>query len=284
MAANQQQLWREDPANETLLKRGRKRPAGDSTTDVILSSHLGENAPVFRDILKLFVPEGSTVADVTWGKGAFWKYVEQGVYKVLASDIQMGVDCRRLPYEDGSIDALVLDPPYMEGLFRTTTEEMAGSGSHSAFREHYSDGKATEHLDGRPKYHDAVLDLYFKAGQEAKRVLRNYGVFIVKCQDEVSANTQRLTHVELINAWTDDFYCKDLFVVTRPNKPGVVRLITQEHARKNHSYFLVFIKRNPEHPKRIRPTKGELKQLGSHAAPPKVRVTGIEEAVIDETI
>ena len=221
----------------------RKRPDGVATTDVILSASVGGNAPSFRDILKLHVLEGSVVADVTWGRGVFWKDVPEHLYKVLATDLQTGVDCRNLPYEDGLIDALVLDPPYMEGLFRRKTGQLAGSGSHAAFREHYSDGKAGEPETRAPKYHAAVLDLYLKAGEEARRVLRDHGVFIVKCQDEVSANRQHLTHVELINAWARDFYCKDMFVVVRPNKPGITRLITQVHARKNHSYFLVLIKR-----------------------------------------
>lgn len=51
-----------------------------------------------------------------------------------------------------------------------------------------------------------------------------------------------LTHVELINALVSDFFCKDLFVVVRTNRPGVSRLKKQVHARKNHSYFLVFKK------------------------------------------
>ncbi|MBO0924658.1 hypothetical protein J1G44_09190 [Cellulomonas sp. zg-ZUI199] len=278
--SQQQKLWEESIIDKTPLPSGRKRPAGESTTNVVLSSHLGDNAPVFKDILKLYVPEGSTIADVTWGKGAFWKFVEEGTYKTLFTDIQSGVDCRDLPYEDGSLDALVLDPPYMEGLFRQTTGEMAGGGSHAAFRENYSDGKATEHVEGAPKYHDAVLDLYLKAGEEAWRTLRNYGVFIVKCQDEVSANRQRLTHVELINAWEERFYCKDLFVVTRVNRPGIVRLVKQEHARKNHSYFLVFVKRNPEFPKRIRPTATEAKAMGL-VAEKGVLTNGVEEPVID---
>lgn len=244
----------------------RKRPAGETTTSVVLSSHLGDNAPVFRNILKLHVPPGSTVADVTWGKGAFWRLVDASLYRTLLTDIQTGVDARQLPYPDGALDALVLDPPYMEGLFRQTTAEMAGSGSHAAFRDHYSDGRATVTMAGAPKWHDAVLDLYFKAGDEAWRCLRNYGIFIVKCQDEVSANQQRLTHVELINAWAQRFYCKDLFVVTRPNRPGITRLLTQEHARKNHSYFLVLIKRNPEHPHRLRPTKREAAALADRYA------------------
>lgn len=227
---------------------------------IVVSSHVGQNAKVFRDILALHVPLGATVADVTWGRGAFWSGIEAGSYDVRATDLQSGVDCRDLPYANGSIDALVLDPPYMEGLFRRSALQMAGSGSHSPFRERYSDGKSTELEPGAPKYHAAVLDLYFNAGLEAKRVLRNYGVFIVKCQDEVSANRQHLTHVELINHWADDFYCKDLFVVTRTNRPTVSRMKRQEHARKNHSYFLVFVKRNPDFPKRIRPTKSEVRQ------------------------
>ncbi len=35
---------------------------------------------------------------------------------------------------------------------------------------------------------------------------------------------------------------EDLFVVVRKNKPGVSRILRQVHARKNHSYFLVFRK------------------------------------------
>lgn len=85
--------------------------------------------------------------------------------------------------------------------------------------------------------------MYFKAGLEAKRILRKNGVCIVKCQDEVSAGRQWLTHVEIINEYQKyGFYAKDLFVVVRTNRPSVSRLKKQVHARKNHSYFLVFVK------------------------------------------
>lgn len=232
---------------------GRKRPDGVATTQVTVSAHIGTNADVFPLILDLHVPPGSRVADVTWGKGAFWRKVRRDGYRVLGTDLQTGVDCRDLPYPDGELDCLVLDPPYMEGLFRRSETHLAGAGSHAPFRASYSNGAATAPVEGGPRYHDAVIDLYLRAGAEARRVLRNHGVFIVKCQDEVSANRQRLTHVELINAYTaDGFYCKDLFVVVRPNRPVVARLLRQEHARKNHSYFLVFIKLDPEHPNRLR--------------------------------
>ncbi len=230
-------LFQSDPAPA----RARRVAGGISTSDVVLSAHVSGNADVFPQLLELHVPKGSTIADVTWGKGVFWEKVSPKAYTLLASDLKMGTDCRDLPYGDASIDAVVLDPPYMEGLFRRSTEHMAGGGSHAAFRENYSNGQAT--TDGGPKWHGAVTDLYFKAGREAHRVLRNEGVLIVKCQDEVSANRQYLTHVEIINEYAAyGFYCKDLFVVVRTNRPVVSRLKKQEHARKNHSYFLVFIK------------------------------------------
>jgi tRNA G10 N-methylase Trm11 len=228
---------------------------GIPSTDLVFSSQVGDNAGVFRSLLSLHVPKGSRIADVTYGKGAFWSQVERRDFELFATDLKTGVDCRSLPYEDESMDALVLDPPYMEGLFRRSESHLAGSGSHGAFRDHYSNGSETDYSAGGPRYHDKVLDLYIQAAKEAARVLKKFGVFIVKCQDEVSANRQRLTHVELINEWHTTFYCKDLFVVTRSNRPGVTRLKRQEHARKNHSYFLVFVKRDPCSPKRIRRPK-----------------------------
>ena len=143
-----------------------------------------------------------------------------------------------MPYEDACFNILVFDPPYMEGLFRRDKSHLAGTGTYKAFREFYSNGDATQ---TGPKYHDAVLDLYIRTAIEAKRVLKEQGFFIVKCQDEVSANRQKLTHIELTYIYERiGFYCKDLFVVQRQNAPSVSRLIKQQHSRKNHSYFLVF--------------------------------------------
>lgn len=231
-----------EPA-QSAPKSKRKSPDGVATSNILLSAHVARNDDLFPQILSLHVPPGATIADVTWGKGVFWKQVPKGLYVVHASDLQTGVDCRDLPYQDASHDCVVLDPPYMEGLFRRSRDQMAGAGNYAAFRNHYSDGNHTK--DG-PKYHAAVLDLYFRAGREAHRVLRDEGTLIVKCQDEVSANQQRLTHVEIINEYANlGFYAKDLFVLVRQNRPAMSRVLRQEHARKNHSYFLVFVKLAP---------------------------------------
>lgn len=236
-----QDAWPEQRDRKSALGNGKRVQGGVASTDVITSAHIGTNDELFSHIMELHVPAGAMVADVTYSKGVFWKRIPEGVYNIHASDIKTGVDCRNLPYDDESFDCVVFDPPYMEGLYRKHTSELAGGGTHASFREAYSNGQATE--SGGPKWHAAVLDMYFRSGAEAFRVLKNGGIFIVKCQDEVSANRQNLTHVEIINYYTKlGYYAKDLFVLVRNNRPVVSRIKKQVHARKNHSYFLVFVK------------------------------------------
>lgn len=214
--------------------RPRKSPAGSPTNDLILSAAVGNNADMFPSILKLYVPMGSMVADVTFGRGVFWNNVPPDAYKLLATDIKKGVDSQKLPYEKDSLDCVVFDPPYMH------TPGGTAHVGHQNFERYYKNNG-----DNRTKlkYHEAVLDLYFRSAAEASRVLKTGGIYIVKCQDEVCACKQRLTHVEIINHLTPTFLAEDIFVLVRTGKPGVSRMIRQVHARKNHSYFLVFRKR-----------------------------------------
>jgi hypothetical protein len=237
-------LWGEEKADacynldspmKTKSPKKRKSPRGRATNDLIFSAYQGTNDSIFPHVLALYVRAGSTVADITYGKGVFWKGVPKERYKLLATDLKTGVDCRNLPYENDSLDCLVFDPPYMH------TPGGTAHVNHQNYENYYANNVGAN-VTGK-KYHEAVLDLYFKTANEAKRVLRNEGVFIVKCGDEVCANQQRLTHVELINEFgRHGFVIEDLFVLLRSNRPGMSRVLRQVHARKNHSYFLVFRK------------------------------------------
>ncbi len=230
---------------------------GSPTNDLVLSCYQDSNNAVFPHILKLYVPEGSKIADCTYGKGVFWKDVDQTKYKCFFSDlkregvpenVKAGVDSRRLPYKAKSLDALVFDPPYMH------TPGGTAHNGHQNFEQYYANNAEIDEQVAKqiwketngspPKYHEAVLDLYFRSAREAIRVLKSEGVYIVKCQDEVCANRNRFTHVEIMNELAAyGFKCLDILVVMRNNKPGVSRLKnSQVHARKNHSYFLVFRK------------------------------------------
>lgn len=218
-----------------MTKQKRKSPAGIATNELVFSAYQGTNDLVFPQVLSLYVAPASTVADITFGKGVFWKQVPREQYRLLATDVMSGTDCRKLPYGEGTIDCVVFDPPYMH------TPGGTAHVNHQNYEGYYRNNGTGNGTDR--KYHEAVLDLYFQAGEEARRVLRNEGIFIVKCADEVCANQQRLTHVELINEFAiKGFIIEDLFVVVRTHRPGVSRILQQAHARKNHSYFLVFRK------------------------------------------
>lgn len=223
-------------ARDGGAKRRRVVRNGRPSNDLVLSASTDGNDIVFPDILRLYVRPGCTVADVTYGKGVFWKNVPRGLYDVRATDISTGTDCRSLPYGDGEVDCVVLDPPYMHSPGGTA------HATHAAFERHYRNNGSGNQTGS--KYHQAVIDLYDEAGVEACRVLRDNGVLIVKCQDEVCANRQQFTHVELMKIYEKmGLVAEDMFVVVRQNRPGVSRMVRQVHARKNHSYFLVFWKR-----------------------------------------
>ena len=209
---------------------------GSPTNDLVLSAYQASNERVFPKILDLYVAPGSRIADITYGKGVFWRNVPADRYRLKASDLTDGIDCRDLPYENGELDCVVFDPPYMHtpgGTAHTT---------HKPFEAYYRNNVTGNKT--RSKYHEAVVELYADTGKEAYRVLRDRGVFIVKCQDEVCSNRQRFTHIEIIREYEKlGFIAEDLFVVMRHNRPGVSRAAKQVHARKSHSYFLVFWKK-----------------------------------------
>ena len=217
----------------TATKAKRKSPGGIATNDLVMSAYAGSSDKVFPLVMSLYVDPGSVVADVTYGKGVFWKLIPTGFYDLKATDLFTGVDCRELPYADGSLDCVVFDPPFMH------SPGGSAHAGHQLFENNYRNNKASFCKND----HGALLDLYFTAADEAFRVLKKHGVYIIKCQDETCSNAQRLTHVELINELTKkQFVIEDLFVVVRHARPGVSRVLEQLHARKRHSYFLVFLK------------------------------------------
>ncbi len=59
----------------TTKAKKRKSPAGVATNDLVFSSYVGTSDEFFPFVLSLYVPKGNTVADVTYGKGVFWRKV-----------------------------------------------------------------------------------------------------------------------------------------------------------------------------------------------------------------
>lgn len=195
----------------------------------ILTAKQGTNAELFPDILALYVPKGSRVLDMTYGKGVFWSKVNEADWLLERNDINPGLgdhhdDFRAMEWQDKYFDVVVLDPPYLFGSSHLQADELDGYGNNDR-----SGRGAVE-----------VLALYLAGADEATRVLVPTGIFIVKCQDGVESGRQYWMHWHLMTQiMARNFACVDLFVLVRNSVP-VMRHDHQVHARKNHSYFLVF--------------------------------------------
>jgi hypothetical protein len=118
-------------------KKTKRVALGIATNELIFSACQAGNDEVFPNVLKLFLAEGSLVADVTYGRGVFWKNIPQGAYDVRATDLRDGMDCRNLPYGDSTFDCVVFDPPYMHTPGGTAHQ------NHQHF-EHYYYNNGTE--------------------------------------------------------------------------------------------------------------------------------------------
>jgi DNA modification methylase len=168
--------------------------------------------------------------DPTYSTGNFYNNFQKPTLKFdltpqLAEVKQ--ADCRNLPLASGTVKSIIFDPPFvMSGDAGQDNPNGIISTRFTSFRN-YTELKA----------------LYIPAISEFYRVLAPRGLFVIKCQDSVNSQKQYIVHADVIR-WAQDagFYCKDLFILIRKNLLMDSRWKNQRHARKAHSYFLVFIK------------------------------------------
>ena len=187
---------------------------------MILTGVTGTNADIISEAMKMYSNLGDILADVTYGKGVFWNKVILSKYDFRPTDLMDGVCFTNLPYEDSTIDLLVLDPPYMHG----------GATIKESINKCYQNKNTS---------HESVIRLYAGGILEASRVLKKKGRIFVKCQDEIESGNQRFSHIE-ISQMLEMFGFKllDLFILVQTNKP-TMRENYQKSARKNHSYLIV---------------------------------------------
>jgi len=187
---------------------------------VILTSLVGNNSDLIARVSDMYLKHGDTVADVTFGRGVFWKKTDLSKINFLPTDLQEGIDFSNLPYDDASIDTLILDPPYMHG----------GKTVKKSINKCYLNKNTS---------HESVVRSYALGILEASRVLKKHGAIWVKTQDEIESGKQRFTHIEIIKCLEMfGFTVIDLFVLVQEVVPAM-REKYQKTARKNHSYMII---------------------------------------------
>jgi hypothetical protein len=204
-------------------------PVCDTLNTVCTSNEEG-----FSRVLHLYARPGDVVVDPTYGRGTFWKLIPKDAYRLLATDLAGGVDLRRLPYESGAVDLVVLDPPYRYTPAKNRRhEDTPGHG--------IVDGLYNLQAS-KLKNTQAVLGLYFDGMKEAARVLKDGGFLVIKCQDTIQDGKPIWCHCLLMSeAAGMGLACRDLLIVCTAS-PTKTRWDRQRHLRKAHSYFLVFRK------------------------------------------
>lgn len=209
---------------------------------MILTAKVGTNADLIADVAKLYLKKGAVLADLTYGKGVFWKNVDLGGITLLASDIKAPTaavielnicltkqDCRKTLYVKDYFDVVVLDPPYMHGGGKTP-------------RIKDSISKCYGNNETNLKSHADIINFYRDSILEAYRILKPGGLLWVKCQDEIESGKQKWSHIEIYYGAKDLFTAEDLFVLVQKTIPAQ-RWKHQLHARKNNSYLWIFRKR-----------------------------------------
>jgi hypothetical protein len=183
------------------------------------------NSTLIAEVAKLYLPDGARVADVTWGHGVFWRrFNGSRRFTLIGSDLRplgnLVADFRQLPYADGSMDVIVLDPPYMH------------------YGHYINDCKYGNSVNGNLR-HPEVMALYRAGMREAQRVLRRGGTLWIKCKDE-NDHKQNWAHITIHQIGQElGFQAIDLFVLASRPAP-TRRWLRQHHALKTHSYLWVF--------------------------------------------
>jgi len=188
------------------------------------------NSELVKEVSNLYLKDGDSIADITYGKGVFWKKMDLNRFDFYPSDIitcpEAPYDFKKLPYPKEKFDVVVFDPPY----------------SHNPGQMIVNDNYQLRETT-RGFYHKDIIQLYKEGMAEALRTLKQDGLLWVKCKDEIESSKQQMSHIEIFNIAINDldFMVKDLFVMTQKNKP-TIQFKNQQHARKNHSYLWVFKK------------------------------------------
>ena len=201
------------------------------------SVQFSNNAAAIAQLANFYIKDGWRVADVTYGKGAFWRKVNNiSRFDFRPTDLHPNpparkADFRRLPYNDSSMHVVVFDPPYM-----------ANSGAYSQVNNEYRNFETTRGMS-----HEDILNLYKQGMREAKRVLVPNGMLWVKCKDKIVSTRQRWSHVEILQIGEQlGFDAKDCCIIVPTSRTYHQRAQVKHHLCKVHSYMWIFERKKGE--------------------------------------
>ncbi len=193
---------------------------------VIFTAYPGDNGDLLAYACQLYALPRSILIDVTYGHGGFWTATDTSIYDFRPSDLYLGpkkYNFKQLPYEDGTIDIEVFDPPYLPD-----------AGRLSKFHTKWGTS---------PRTYGEVMEGFVAGMTEAMRVLKPGGLLWVKCMDQIVASGQGRQTIDVYNeALRLGFEDQDQFQLVTSASVTHVHRGRQLHARKNISVLWIFKK------------------------------------------
>lgn len=180
---------------------------------------------ILRWIRQLHMGGAQFELDPTFGKGNFYlpndtpRFI--GDLHPQSKKIEKMDSTNLVQFQDNQLSSIIFDPPF---LSRT--------GAGSIIKDRFGEYPSMPEL----------LQMYSYSLQEFTRVLIPGGILVFKCQNTVMGGKQW---------WSVDFVCRqarrnnfrkiDEFILLAKHRMERTGNYTQRHARKFHSYFLVFM-------------------------------------------
>lgn len=207
-------------------------PNKQTWSDMVLSVSSDQDK-ILRDIMVLHNGGLPFELDPTYSKGVFYKNLPKPRYKfdlTPQSDEVQQADACDLPFEDGTIQSIMFDPPFLASHSNVDTGKI---------KKRFTSFKSI----------DALWEFYDEALQEFYRILAPGGLLVFKCQDTVSGGKNYFSHYVVEEyARRIGFVEVDLFILHSKTVMWSANMSRQCHARKTHSFVLCF--RKPKEKKR----------------------------------
>lgn len=192
--------------------------------DEIVFSFSFDQDKIIKDILRLYNDGNPFGVDCTYSKGVFYRKIPQPLLKFDVAPQHPDVveaSADNLPLEDGSVQSIMFDPP-----FKASNSKVKGI--------------IEKRFTAFPSF-ELLWMFYGRSMREFHRVLGPNGIFVIKCQDGVSSGKNNWSHYEVERMAREiGFSQLDMFILGSKNVLMSPNMVNQKHARKNHSFFLVF--------------------------------------------
>lgn len=197
---------------------------------MVIKSISYDQHEIIANIIKLHCPTAKIDVDPTYSKGNFYKNKPEiepdKRFDLYPQDNHTEqANANNLPLADKEVASIMFDPPFIVGHTKDKPTGIMGKRFYG-FR-----------------YIKDLWQWYDECIIEFNRILIKSGVLIFKCQDTVSSGKNWFSHCHIIQkAEESGFYTKDLFILLAKTRAVGHNHANQKHARKFHSYFIVFEK------------------------------------------